>query len=116
MTLKKGSSYIMQLLDMNIVKDGETAIELAEVIIRHQHGSQFLKLQQPLSVKDDGDNWIIDGAPDALDSSNHTGPMHIKLMKADASVLSFHSSLPKALHDELAKIKPNTDKTSKFDR
>jgi NTF2 fold immunity protein len=106
----RGSAYILQhLFNVEMVKDPETAIELAEVLFRRKYGADSLKLQQPLSAKDEGDSWTISGNPDALDSSDQSGPIHIGLMKADASVISFQFTLPRTLRDELEKVKPNTD-------
>lgn len=110
----KGSAYILHhLLNVEMVKDTETAIELAEVLFRRQYGVDSLQLQQPLSAKDEGDYWTISGTSDALDPSDQLGPIHIELMKADASIVSFQFTLPQAIRAKLEKVKLNRDEMVK---
>lgn len=79
-------AQVMQAVNGDMVEDADTAIGLASVLIRRRSGEEFLKIQQPLSARDDGEFWWVDGASDAFEEKTGLGSIHIQLKKADASV------------------------------
>jgi hypothetical protein len=94
---------ILQALSGDIVGHADMAIELAEVLLRRGFGEDCLKAQQPLSARDAGEYWAIDGKADALEAATGTGPVKIELKKADASVASLYFELSKDLKAKLPK-------------
>jgi len=86
-----------------MVDDAEMAIELAEVLIRRRFGDDSLKAQQPLSARDAGEFWVIEGIPNASELATGLGPVRIELKKADASIASLYFTLPSALQAKLRK-------------
>lgn len=77
---------VMQIANGDMIENAETAIELASVLIRHRHGEEFLKIQQPLSARDNGEFWWVDGPLNAFEKKTGLGSIHIQLKKLDASV------------------------------
>lgn len=94
---------LMNILNEDMVSDAETAIELVEVLIRRNYGDDALKAQQPLSARDDGKYWWVEGPPNALEKSTGVGPVHVQLKKADAGVASLYNTLPSALQAKFRK-------------
>lgn len=55
------SMYLSRLTGQKYVTR-DTALAFAQMIIRDNFGQDELKLQSPLDVREDGDNWVIRGA------------------------------------------------------
>jgi hypothetical protein len=70
----------------------ETALELARSVHRSVYGADDLSANEPLTAKEDEDNWVVQGskklqelkAGEPLD-----GPMVMKISKYDAQILSY---------------------------
>lgn len=76
----------MQAINGNMIDDAETAMELASVLIRRRYGEEILKIQQPLTVRDSEEFWIVEGPPNAFEPKTGLGPVYVQLKKTDASV------------------------------
>jgi NTF2 fold immunity protein of polymorphic toxin system component len=83
---KSSFDHVMQAINGNMIDDAETAIELASVLIRRRYGEDILKIQQPLTVRDSEEFWIIEGPPNAFEPKTGLGPVYVQLKKIDASV------------------------------
>ena len=107
MIKEKPIDRIMTAINGNMVNDAITAIDLASVLIRHRYGEEFLKVQQPLSTRDDGEFWLVDGPPNAVETKSGIGPIHIRLKKSDASVAGLFCSLSKELEKKMRSKRPS---------
>ncbi len=55
------SMYLSRLAGQKYVTS-DTALAFAQMVIRDNFSEDELKLQSPLDVREDGDNWVIKGA------------------------------------------------------
>ena len=39
----------------------EIALAIAKLVFTREYGAQDFELQQPLSIEDDGDTWVVEG-------------------------------------------------------
>ncbi|HTI88455.1 MAG TPA: NTF2 fold immunity protein [Alphaproteobacteria bacterium] len=74
------------------VKDTDSAVALAEVLVARNFGKSVLEKQQPLTAREDGDAWIIEGSAAKIQPKPGMGPVIVRLAKADAKVESLYLS------------------------
>jgi len=94
--------HLSRAVNGDMIDDAETAIEIASVFVRRRFGEEFLKVQQPLSARDDGEFWWVDGPLNAFEKKTGLGSVHLKLKRSDASVAAL-LCLPA---EELKKMRP----------
>ena len=85
---------IQHLVIGDLVKNTETAVELAAILIRRNFGEDSLKEQQPLSAHEDGDYWSVDGTPTMMKNTSGFGSVRVRIKKTDASVASLYWDPP----------------------
>jgi len=70
----------------------DIAIQLARLVHEEQYGQSALREEEPLSVEEDGDCWVVKGAK-ALKYDVTTpkldGPMEMRISKFDGQILSY---------------------------
>jgi hypothetical protein len=98
-----GLPYVQRLVYGDMVKDAATAIELAAVLIRRNCGASSLNGQEPLTAREEGAYWWVDGAAKKTKTSLGPGPVHVKLKKTDASVASLYWTLLPEVPDSATK-------------
>lgn len=83
------AKFVQQVLLGDLVKDGKTAIALAEVLVRNIYGDLDLREQQPFVARDGGQVWIVEGSKNKDRSVEGPGKLVIIVNKADAKIESF---------------------------
>lgn len=70
----------------------DTATELIRRVVRDRYGQDELDSNEPLTVKDDGDTWLVRGAPSSSAAGARPawmGPIHGRVAKFDGQILGF---------------------------
>lgn len=70
----------------------ETAIELVRRVVRDRSGQDEVDRNEPLTVEDDGDTWLVRGtvSPSAAESRKAwMGPIRGRVAKFDGQILGF---------------------------
>ena len=70
----------------------ETAVEIVRRVVCNRYGQDEVNRNEPLTVKDDGDTWLVRGtaAPSAAGSATPwKGPIKARLAKFDGQILGF---------------------------
>ena len=75
------------------IKNKETALAISRILVESEFGVKELKRQEPLEVKDDGENWSVEGNFNKNRTAIPNGPVIVKLNKANATVVSMYRSL-----------------------
>jgi len=99
-----GPRRLMQILNDDMAPDAETAIALAETLIRRRYGEDSLSAQQPLSARDAGKYWAIDGTPDAVEPDSGFGPVRIEVRKVDAGFAALYFDPPSAVRAQMEDV------------
>lgn len=74
----------------------KTAAQLIRLIVTDEYGQDELDRNEPLSVREDGDVWIVDGAPGEQHAQVHgrprgAGPLFARISKFDGQILDYYS-------------------------
>lgn len=96
---------LLQALTGPIAEDAETAIALAETLIRQRFGEETVKTQWPLSAHDAGEFWAITGPPDAVQPTSGVGPVRIEVRKADAGISALYFDAAAAARAQMEEIR-----------
>jgi hypothetical protein len=69
----------------------ETAIEIVRRVIRDRYGQDEVNRNEPLTVQDDGDTWLVGGTTSSSAGSKPAwmGPIKARLAKFDGQILGF---------------------------
>jgi hypothetical protein len=72
----------------------KTAIELVRMIVRDEYGQDELDRNEPLSVQEDGDSWVVAGAPGeqhALGPGRFkgAGPVYARIARFDGQISDY---------------------------
>jgi hypothetical protein len=86
----KAFKRFQQMVYGDLIKDKETAIALAELLIKSKFGDQVLTAQRPLNAKTDGDFWIVEGSVTKDSTQSLEGPVILRVNKADLTVEEFY--------------------------
>ena len=70
--------------EYDVIPDKETAIKVAEVILKKRYGEKNIERQQPFEVYLKNNVWIITGT---LKDSSDGGVAYIEIQKLDCKVL-----------------------------
>lgn len=71
-----------------VVRDGDTAIGIARVVIRSFHGEATVQAQEPFVAEDAGSYfWVIGAIPVQPLSLPLTAPFWVAIRKSDGAVL-----------------------------
>ena len=70
--------------DNTLVPDEQAALGIAEALIRGKYGEETLKQNQPLTVRRDGEFWIVEGK-----EKKPFPPSTVRLSRVDAHVDQF---------------------------
>ncbi len=87
----------------------QMAMEIARIVHRELEGQANLDCNEPLSVVDDGDSWVVSGAKSIeYDPSNPVleGSLKMRISQFDAQILSYVLALTMP---RPAAAGPNTD-------
>lgn len=98
MTYKENSNLYLQKVMRGgvIVNASDLAVHLAKVYISNLYGEDELTRQLPLSARDEGDIWVIEGSFNSGAQNEGTGPVRITLGKADGRLID--AVLPYLMH------------------
>jgi hypothetical protein len=79
----------------------KTAQEIVRMIVRDEYGQAELDRNEPLSIYDEGETWLVSGSfPKAADPSDPqwaswAGPIAVRISKFDAQIRDYsHTILP----------------------
>lgn len=77
-----------------VLVDGQSAVEIARLVIRSRFGPEELARQEPLQTEDGADHWVIVGAatPDFLGQHSGalvSGRVEIEISKSDGRIRKF---------------------------
>lgn len=75
------------------IKDKATAIAISRILVESEFGAKELKRQEPFEIKDDGENWNVEGSFNKDRTAIPNGPVVVKLNKANATVISLYRCL-----------------------
>ena len=70
----------------------DTAIEIVRRVVRDRYGQEEVDRDEPLTVKDDSDTWLVRGtiSPSVAGSRQAwMGPIHGRIAKFDGQILGF---------------------------
>jgi len=86
----KAFKRFQQMVYGDLIKDKETAIALAEVLIKSKFGDQVLAIQRPLNATADDDFWVVEGSVTKDPKKALEGPVILRINKADLAVEEFY--------------------------
>jgi hypothetical protein len=75
---------LLQGFPDNLVPDENAALGVVEALIRGKYGEDALKQNQPLSVRRDGEFWVVESK-----DRNPIPPSSVRISRVDARVDSF---------------------------
>jgi hypothetical protein len=84
-----GPQLVQQLLIGDMVKNGDTAVALVEVLVRNLYGVSSLQEQQPFVARDGGRVWIVEGSLNKDRSVEGGGKLVATVNKLDAKIGTF---------------------------
>jgi hypothetical protein len=84
--------FVQRAMYGDCIKDNDTAVAVAEVLVARNLGNDVLQKQKPLTAREDGDAWIIEGSAAKIQPKPGMGPVIVRLTKADAKVESLYLS------------------------
>lgn len=71
----------------------EIALALSRMLISKSYGKDQLQVQEPLTVSDSGEKWIVVGSKaydePLTDGTLNEGPIEIEILKSDCRVIKF---------------------------
>jgi hypothetical protein len=98
-----GSMFLRGISGSRLIS-APIAVEIARLILAEQHGPSSLKQNEPFSVVEDGDTWIVQGAARAapiVDTGSGLpleGPFKMQISQFDGQILDcvFVVTIPSA--------------------
>jgi hypothetical protein len=73
----------------DLVKSEETAIAIAELLLRSNYGVDALQEQKPLTCRDDGEFWTVEGSQNKDRADDGPGWVTMEIRKSNSQVLRF---------------------------
>lgn len=69
-----------------------TAVEIVRMIVKDEYGQADLERNEPLSVRDDGEAWVVLGSgpkPSNPPDPQWAGPLEVRISKFDGQILDY---------------------------
>lgn len=76
-----------KLIHGDLVKNQETAIAIAELLLKSNFGVARLQEQRPLICRDSGDFWTVEGSQNKDRAKQGPGWVTIEIRKSNAQIL-----------------------------
>ena len=76
-----------ELLKGGVLGSADVARRFAELVLEYTQDREMLERQQPLTVEDRGDTWLIRGSHKPQSGQPGFGPFKMTVRKRDAQVL-----------------------------
>ena len=83
--------WLLQANKIDLVTS-DTAIELIRRVVRDRYGQDEVDRNEPLTVEDDGDTWLVRGTASASVAGSRKawmGPIRGRVAKFDGQILGF---------------------------
>ena len=97
-----GSMFLRRISGQKLISS-PIALEIARLVLKEQSGQGALEANEPLTVAEDGDDWIVLGnapSPAPFDASGLKleGPFKMRLSQFDGQILDcvFVVTMPRA--------------------
>jgi len=81
-----GPKYVLSTLTGDLVKNSDSALSIAKILVSANYGDEVLQEQAPLSVADEGTHWMIEGSLNKNRDNEGPGRILIKIRKSDSKV------------------------------